>query len=447
MESDSAMLDAVVVGAGPAGLGVSHALLQRGLRHRVVERGRIGETWRSQRWDSFRMNTPNAQTVMPGDRYDGADPEGFMTRDEFVALLEDFAGRHGLPVETDNPVTELALDAARGGYRLETARGPLSARHVVIASGSLNRPRRPAATAALPPDLLQLDASEYRNPASLPPGAVLVIGSAQSGGQIAEDLVAAGRAVFLSTCRVGRNARRYRGRDILLWLEESGLFDLPRADFTEASGHILPRPLLGAVRTISLQSMSARGVVLLGRFTGVADGRLDFADDLEANLRFGDETSATIKRQIDGYIARNGLAAAPATDDPDEAVAPQLPDPPIRSLSLREQGITTLIWCTGFCGDFGWVHLPDVLDARGQPRQADSVAPLPGIYFAGIDFAATRRSGTLLAVAGEAQRIAGHIAERSPAKSGLHRGSPATSRPCSIQAASAGENSAFTRTS
>jgi putative flavoprotein involved in K+ transport len=412
MESDGAMLDAVVVGAGPAGLGVSHALLERGLRHQVVERGRIGETWRSQRWDSFRMNTPNVQTVMPGDRYEGTDPEGFMTRDAFVALLEDFARRHGLPIETDNPVTGLTRSAARGGYRLETGRGPLHARNVVIASGSLNRPRRPAVAAALPPDLLQLDAYEYRNPASLPAGAVLVIGSAQSGGQIAEDLLAAGRTVFLSTCRVGRNARSYRGRDILLWLEESGLFDLPRADFTEASGHVLPRPLLGAVRTISLQSLSARGVVLLGRFTGVAGSRLGFADDLEANLRFGDETSATIKRQIDDYIARRGLEAPPAADDPDETVAPRLPDPPIRSLGWREQGIATLIWCTGFGGDFGWVRLPGVLDDRGRPRQADSVAPVPGIYFAGIDFAATRRSGTLLAVAGEAQRIAERIALR-----------------------------------
>jgi putative flavoprotein involved in K+ transport len=412
MVTDSAILDAVVVGAGPAGLSVSHALLQCAVRHQVVERGRIGETWRSQRWDSFRMNTPNAQTVMPGQRYDGTDPEGFMTRDEFVALLEDYTKKHRLPIETGNAVTELTPDPAANAYRLQTDHGSLRTRNVVIASGSLNCPRRPAEAAALPPALLQLDACQYRNPAALPPGAVLVIGSAQSGGQIAQDLVSAGCTVFLSTCHVGRNVRRYRGRDILLWLEESGLFDLPRADFTEPSGHVLPRPLLGAVRTISLQSLSAQGVVLLGRFTGVVDGRLGFADDLEANLRFGDQASATIKRQIDDYIARNGLAAPPVVPDPDEAVEARLPDPPIRSLSMYEQGITTLIWCTGFGGDFSWVHLPDALDHRGQPRQVDSVASLPGIYFAGVDFAATRRSGTLLAVAGEAQRIARHIAAR-----------------------------------
>lgn len=410
MGTDSAVLDAVVVGAGPAGLGVSQALMQAGLRHRVLERGRIGETWRTQRWDAFRMNTPNVQTVMPGDRYDGPDPEGFMTRDAFVALLETFAERNGLPVETDTPVTELAFGQARGSYRLSTRRGPLQARTVVIASGSLNCPHRPAAAAAMPPDLLQLDAAAYRSPAWLPAGAVLVIGSAQSGGQIADDLVQAGRTVFLSTCRVGRNVRHYRGRDILLWLVPSGLFDIPRGDATAPSDRIAARPLLGAVHTISLQSLSARGVVLLGRFTGVAAGRLRFADDLEANMRFADESSASLKRQIDDYIAREGLDAPPALEDPAETVAPRLPDPPIRALSPRDQGIATVIWCTGFRGDFSWVRLPGLLDQQGQPRQEGRGARRAGIYFAGLECASSRRSGTLLAVAGEAQRIAEHIA-------------------------------------
>src|SRR3954447_22090958 len=262
--------DAVVIGGGSAGLGVSHALTRAGLRHRLLERARIGETWRTQRWDSFWVNTPNIQTVMPGDRYNGPDPEGFLTRDELVALLEDFASRNRLPVELNTPVTELAQDED-GIYRLTTPRGALRARNVVIASGNLNRPLRPAWAPALPSDLLQIDASDYRNPAALPSGAVLVVGSGQSGGQIAEDLADAGRAVFLATGHVGRMARRYRGRDIALWLVESGLFDLPRREFMEPSGRIASRPLLGALHTISLQSLSTQGVVLLGRFTGVED--------------------------------------------------------------------------------------------------------------------------------------------------------------------------------
>jgi hypothetical protein len=225
---DSDILDAAVVGAGWAGLGVSHALAGAGLRHRVLERARIGETWRTQRWDSFRMNTPNVQTVMPGDRYDGPDPEGVMTRDAFVTLLESFAVRHRLPVAPGTPVTELV--AQDGVYRLATPGGTLSARNVVIASGSQNRPRRPPAAASLPPGLHQIDASGYRNAAALPNGAVLVVGNAQSGGQIAEDLAEAGRTVFLATGRVGRIPRRYRGRDVSIWLIASGLFDQPRQD-------------------------------------------------------------------------------------------------------------------------------------------------------------------------------------------------------------------------
>jgi putative flavoprotein involved in K+ transport len=407
-------LDAVVVGAGWAGLGVSYLLAQAGLRHRVLERRRIAETWRTQRWDSFHMNTPNLLTVMPGDHYEGPDPEGFLTHDGFVALLEDFAARNRLPVETDTSVTELAADED-GTFRLATPRGALQARNVVIASGNLNRPRRPPSAAALPPGLPQMDGCDYRNPDALPVGAVLVVGSGQSGGQIAEDLALAGRTVYLATGRIGRMPRRYRGHDLVRWLLWSGLFDVPRKDFTEPSGRLMPRALLGALHTISLQSLSAQGVVLLGRCTGVEGGggaRLTFADDLEENLRLGDEFSARIKRQIDDHISRQGLDAPAAEEDPAETVSPRLPDPPIRSLDPAERGIAAVIWCTGFEGDFGWVRLPGVLDARGQPVQEEGTTACPGLYFAGLDFGSTRKSGTILAVAEETRRLVEHIAAR-----------------------------------
>jgi putative flavoprotein involved in K+ transport len=205
-------------------------------------------------------------------------------------------------------------------------------------------------------------------------------------------------------------ARRYRGRDISLWLVDSGLFDVPRKEFTEPSGHITARPLLGAVHTISLQSLSAQGVVLLGRFTGVEGSHLTFGDDVEVNIRFADESSANGKRHIDDYIRRQGMDAPPAVEDPAEVVRPNLPDPPIRSLDPTDYDISTVIWCTGFIGDYGWIRVPGVLDAHGQPVQAGCVAPVPGIYFAGLDFASTRRSGTVLAIAEEAQRIVDHIA-------------------------------------
>jgi putative flavoprotein involved in K+ transport len=404
--------DAAVIGAGWAGLGVSYMLAKAGLPHCVLERGRIGETWLTQRWDSFYLNTPKFHAVMPGDHYEGPDPEGFYTRDEFVALLEDHARRHRLPVATDTPVTVLARDETAGVYRLITPAGELTARAVVIASGSLNRARRPQVARALPPSLLQIDTSAYRSSDALPAGAVLVVGSATSGGQIAEDLAMAGRAVFLCTGRTGRKPRRYRGRDVSLWEQESGLYDLPRKNFVGPDGRIAPRPLLGAGHTISLQSLSARGVVLLGRFTGIANGRLTFADDICENIALGDEAAAKIRRHIDDHIARHGLDAPPATDDPAETVAPRLPNPPILSLEPSERHLTTVIWCTGFEGDYSFVQVPGVLNGRGQPLEHEGLTEAPGIYFAGVDFSSTRKSGLIVGIAEEAQRLVGHIVAR-----------------------------------
>jgi putative flavoprotein involved in K+ transport len=403
MTSNAEVLEAVVVGAGSAGLAVSHALIRAGIPHRVLERGRIGETWRTQRWDSFRMNTPNSLTVMPGDTYDGPDPDGSLTRDEFVALLEDFAEQNRLPVDLNTPVTELVKDG--GAYRLATPRGTLWARNVVIASGSLNRPRRPVWSGALQPDLFQIDASDYRSPTVLPPGSILIVGSGQSGGQIAEDLLEAGRRVFLATGHIGRFARTYRGRHIITWLVESGFMDVPRQELMDVSGRIWGRPLLGAVHTISLQSLSARGVVLLGRFTGTQGRRLAFADNLNEHIRFADESSAHTKCHIDDYIRRARINAPAAEPDPAETVVPCLSAAPIRALDAAACGITTVIWCTGFEGDFSWVRVPGVLDVQEQPVHQDGVAAVPGIYFAGLDFASTRKSGTILAVAEEADRL------------------------------------------
>ena len=404
--------DAAVIGAGWAGLGVSYELAKAGLSHRVLERGRIGETWLTQRWDSFCLNTPKFHAVMPGDRYDGPDPEGFYTRDEFVAILEDYAKRYRLPVATNTPVTALTCDGNAGIYRLITPAGEITARAVVIASGSLNRPRRPETARALPPGLLQIDTSDYRCPDALPAGAVLVIGSAQSGGQIAEDLAIAGRVVFLSTGRTGRKPRRYRGRDVVFWERESGLYDIPRKDFVGPDGRLPVRPLVGARHTISLQSLSAQRVVLLGRFTGVSNGRLTFADDVCENIRIGDEAAAKTRRHIDDHIARHGFDAPPATDDLAETVAPRLANPPILSLDPSEHHLTTVIWCTGFEGDYSFVQVPGVLNARGQPLEQEGLTEAPGLYFAAVDFSSTRKSGLIAGIAEEAQRLVGHIVAR-----------------------------------
>ncbi|AUX78648.1 flavin-containing monooxygenase [Sinorhizobium fredii] len=402
---------AVVVGAGSAGLGVSYFLKQRALDHLVLERNRIGETWRTQRWESFRLNSPRIRSLLPGDAYDGPDPWGASTQHDFVTYLESYADRHRLPVKARTPVHEVTGED--GLFEVATPQGRFSARNLVIASGSLNCPMRPHWWGQLPPSLYQLDASNYRNAADLEDGAVLVVGSGQSGGQIAEDLVLAGRSVFLATSRAGRLVRRYRGGDIFNWMTLSGYLDVPREELVLPSGKLPPRALLGATHTISLQSLSAKGVVLLGRFIGAEKSALLFGNDLDDNIRFADERSAEVKRFIDRYIERAGLKAPAAEDDPAEMIERCLPDPPIRSIALTTSNIRSVIWCTGFKGNFQWIQIPGVLDASGQPIHKDGIAAVPGVYFAGLDFATTRKSGTIPGVAEEALRLVNHLTQRA----------------------------------
>ncbi|SDA93620.1 NAD(P)/FAD-dependent oxidoreductase [Sinorhizobium sp. NFACC03] len=404
-------LDVVVIGAGSAGLGVSYFLKQQGRDHQVLEQGRIGETWRTQRWDSFHLNSPNIRSLLPGDPPDVPDPWGASTQHQFVSYLENYAARHQLPVITKTPVEELSRD--NGLFLVATPRGVLRARNVVIASGSLNCPKRPPASAELPITVRQLDSSAYRNAADLEQGAVLVVGSGQSGGQIAEDLVLAGRSVFLATSRAGRLVRHYRGGDMFNWMTLSGFLDLPRQEFVLPSGKLPARGLLGATHTISLQSLSAQGAVLLGRFLGVENGSLVFGDNLDEHIRFADESSANVKRFIDAYIGRAGLNAPPAEDDPAEIIAPNLVDPPILSIELATSGITSVIWCTGFRGDFRWIKIPDTIDGGGEPIHQDGIGFVPGLYFSGLDFASTRKSGIIAGVAEEAARLVNHLARRS----------------------------------
>lgn len=403
-------MDAVVIGAGWAGLGVSYELSQRGIAHRVFERARIGETWRRQRWDRFRLNTPTEDTLMPGERYTGSDPDGAMTHHELIALLEDYVRRHRLPVEEERPVTELMLDNG-GGFVMQVGDETARAANVVIATGDLCRPRpRPASAARLTP--VQIDACDYRNADALPAGAVLIVGSGQTGTQIAYDLIGSGRTVYLSTGRVGRLVRRYRGKDMLRWMEDSGFMDVRRADLiaTAPNGRLPGRGVIGATRTLSLQFLSAEGIVLTGRLTGFADGQLMFADDLAENMRFADEASANVKRYVDNYIERTGIDAIPAESDAAETIEPRLPVPPVRALNESELGC--IIWCTGFGGDYGFIKVAGALDVLGQPVHSDGVGAVPGLYFAGLDFGTNRKSGTIRAVREESTQFAELIARR-----------------------------------
>lgn len=403
-------MDALVIGAGWAGIGVSYELSRRGVRHRVFERSRIGETWRTQRWDSFRLNTTTADTLMPGENYSGSEPDGAMTHFEFIDLLENYVRRHDLPVEEGRPVTAVEIENS-GNFIVRVGDETVRAANVVIATGSLCLPLpRPGWAAAL--SLPQIDACDYRSAETLPAGPVLVVGSGQTGAQIAYDLIRAERTVYLATGRVGRLVRRYRGKDMLRWLDESGFMDVRRAELMAAApnGRLPGRGVIGATRTLSLQLLSAEGVVLTGRLTGLAFGRLTFADDVGDHIRFADEASANVKRFVDAHIERAGISAAPAEDDPAETIAPRLSNPPILSLDAR--GLGCIIWCTGFRGDYRFVNVAGALDAQGKPVHSDGVGAIPGLYFAGLDFGVNRKSGTIRAVGEESTRFAQIIAGR-----------------------------------
>ena len=402
MNAKSIELDVAIIGAGWAGVSVSYRLKQAGLRHGVFERHRLCETWRTQRWTSFRMNTPNVLTVLPGDVYGGDEPESYMTRDEFVAMVEGYARRHQLPIHENTDVVEVRPLGER--FSILTTSGDFTARAVVVATGNLNVPRRPRLSSKLPPVVSQIDVSEYRDATSLLDGAILVVGCGNSGGQIAEELALSGRRVYLSTGRNGRVPRTHRNRDIFLWLTDNGRMAKPRET---ACG----RGLIGATHTISLQSLSAMGITLIGRLDHVnEDGVLVFADTLADSAAFGDQMSKELREEIDAYIENSGIVAPVAVPDPAETVPPQYPDPPVLALDLLAENVRTVLWSTGFIGDFSWLKVPDAIDEQGQPIQKRCISTR-GIYFAGLDSSESLRAGTVLIAAEEAGTIVNHISE------------------------------------
>ena len=403
----------VVVGAGQAGVAISRQLQVRGIEHVVLERGRVGETWRTQRWESFRVNTPNWCNGLPGLDFPG-EPHHFPSAAELFGYLERYAAEFQLPIHQGVAVT--AVDRLEDGFAVQTDHPDFAAvqtRAVVLASGSQNRPRVPAAAVQLPETIVQIHAGAYRNPAALPPRAVLVVGSAQSGCQIAEDLLAAGRRVYLSVSKVGRAPRRYRGRDILEWFLDTGFFGMRPADLPDPALQFVPQPQVSGVgeygHTVSLQDLARQGVTLVGRFEGVDDGALAFDDSVAECVRFSDTGSAEIKQLIDGYLARQGSTPPPL--EPDPADEPCVDPEALAGPGTIDAGsVGAVVWTTGFEGDFSWVHLP-ISDERGRAIHRDGIAPVPGVFFVGLPWLRTRSSGVLPGVGPDAIVIAAAVAE------------------------------------
>ena len=408
----STKVETLIIGGGQAGLAVSYHLSQRGHEHLVLEKdAQAGSAWRNDRWDSFTLNTPNWAFRLPGAEYQGDMPDAFMERPEIITRFEEYVQRFDLPVHYGAAATAVEQQSANGRYLVHTAEASFEAANVVIATGLFQQPKRPADAAALSPHITQLAASQYRRPEALPPGAVLVVGSGQSGCQIAEELYKNGRRVFLCTGGAGRAPRRYRGRDIVTWLDLSGFFARPAESLPTPRAKFAALPQVtgnNGGHNLNLHQFCRDGVTLLGHWQGGSDNTLHFAPDLHENLAKGDAVEAQLLRMIDEYIARAGLDA-PAEEwvELRDGYAVE----PLTTAGVLQSGITTILWSVGFSHDYSLVKLP-VVDSDGYPLQHKGITSFPGLFFAGLPWLDGVKSGLLLGVGDQAAIIAAAIAAR-----------------------------------
>ena len=400
-------IDTVVVGGGQAGLSVSWHLKQKGRKHAVLDRGNIGDTWR-QRWDSFCLVTPNWCCQLPGFPYDGDEPEGFMLRDEIIEYVERFANSFEPPLWKEVEVRRVGTSNGVGRFHLETSKGEFSTDNLIIAVGTHQHPNIPAWNSKLPSDITQLHTRDYRNPAQLPPGAVLVVGSGQSGCQIVEDLLRAGREVYLCVGNAGRIPRRYRGRDIIEWEAVTGYLELPVDEHSKGCEvRFQPHPHLSGRdggRTIDLRELALKGVKLRGRLLDVEGETIHLGNDLADTLDTIDRICRKNLDGIDDYIVENGI------DAPQDNLVrvDWQPSSQPQTLDLRQAGIRTVVFGTGFHFDFRWIDLP-VFDERGYPHYERGVTAIPGLYFVGLHWLHTQGSGLFYQVGRDAGYVVDHL--------------------------------------
>jgi putative flavoprotein involved in K+ transport len=407
-------IDTLVIGAGQAGLALSRCLTDASVDHVVLERGRLAERWRSERWDSLRLLSPNWATRLPGWSYTGGDPNGFMTAAELVDHFERFATSFDAPVRDDTPVT--GLRRARSGFVVDTEDGSWRAEHVVIATGWCDRPLVPAMAAHLPASVTEVTPSSYRNPAALPDGGVLVVGASASGVQIADELAGAGRPVVLAVGRHSRVPRRYRGLDIWWWMDQIGTFSRTIDQVSDSRGARREGSvqLVGRAdhRDVDLPTLQDNGVVLAGRLVDVDGTRVHFADDLHATTSTADMRMRRVLGEIDRHITLRGLEAEVLPPTPLTSVH----DVGLRDLDLRARGITSVVWATGFSRPYPWLQIP-VLDTAGEIRHRRGVTPIPGLYVLGQRFQHRRDSNFIDGVRHDAAYLADQIAcQRHPAR-------------------------------
>jgi putative flavoprotein involved in K+ transport len=404
-------VDTLVIGAGQAGLAVSRCLQKREIPHVVLERGRVGDTWRRQRWDSFHLNTPNVVNLLPDDSYDGDDAFGFVDHNELLAYFERYRRRFDLPIEEGVEVT--AVRRVDDGFEVEVGGEVRRCRNVVLCCGDQNTPTTPAVAEKVPAGVTQLHTADYRRPERLPAGAVLVVGSGQSGCQVVEDLLESGREVFLSTSAVGRAPRRYRGKDLIEWMQIAGLMDQRKEDLEDPNEVYAKQPQISGTRgghTVSLHQLARDGVTLLGRLSDIRGTTLCFDGDLEANVAKGDEISDRLKGMVDMVVSKAGLDVPAAEPDPAEEPFPGIARMAnVRELDLEATDIRSIIWATGFSARFDFLD-STLLGDSGTPRYRDGIGEVPGLYCLGFVWSRRRASGLIAGVGGDAEHVASRIA-------------------------------------
>lgn len=395
----------VVVGAGQAGLAVSHELAAAGHDHVVLDRGRVAERWLSRRWDSLRLLTPSWLSRLPGWCYDGDDPDGFMTAHEAARYLQRYAASFSAPVRSGVEVSQVRTTGS--GYVVTTDTGTWTATSVVVATGAADRPARPALARHLRPDVMQVHAAHYRRPSSLPDGGVLVVGASASGVQIADELCRAGRSVVLAVGRHTRLPRCYRGRDVMAWLDRAGVLDQTVDEVPDVTA-ARRQPSLQLVgrpdhSDLDLAVVAARGVELAGRVVAVDGSRVRFADDLGRTTAAADAWMHRVLDTVDRQVACSGA----------DATAPERPaEMRLRTgraaLDLRAAGIRSVVWATGYRRAYPWLQVP-VLDGDGEIVQRRGVTPVPGLYVVGMRFQHRRSSAFLDGVRHDAHDVVGHL--------------------------------------
>ncbi|GGB85598.1 FAD-dependent oxidoreductase [Marinobacterium zhoushanense] len=399
----------IVVGGGQAGLSVSYYLKQLKLDHLVFEKNSLMHGWKTERWDSFTLVTPNWQCNLPGHPYDGDDPKGFMTRDETLDYLNTFASKLNAPVREGVAVNKVETDA-NGLYHLSTSEGDFTADQVVVASGGYHIPVIPRMAERLPESVFQMHSAQYKNAAQLPEGAVLVVGSGQSGAQIAEDLHLAGRKVFLATGDAPRVSRFYRGKDVVEWLDDMGYYRISvnehplGKNVRNNTNHYVTGRDGG--RDIDLRKFAQEGMELYGLMTDYDGENLVFLPNLTENLDKADATLNNINARIDAWIEQQGIK----TEEGPSVYTPSwAPEKERTQLNLAESGITSILWCIGFRPDFGWLDAA-VFNGQGHPKHDRGVTNQPGLYFIGLPWLHTWGSGRFTSVGQDAEYLSEHIA-------------------------------------